>query len=207
MWLDLPVTVSAPAESRLALRRLIHMARKSFLIALAFALLSSPAFADVTERKSLQIVNDVSSEVRKYTRFTIFDDVRVGVAEDGIVVLSGKVTMPFKKDDIERIVSRVDGVSAVRNELGVLPVSPYDDELRYRIARAIYGNTNFWHYAAMANPPIHIIVERGHVTLTGVVNSNVERMLARSLATTFGAFSVKNELRTDAEMKALAERI
>jgi hyperosmotically inducible protein len=183
------------------------MARKSFLIALAFALLSSPAFADVTERKSLQIVNDVSSEVRKYTRFTIFDDVRVGVAEDGIVVLSGKVTMPFKKDDIERIVSRVDGVSAVRNELGVLPVSPYDEDLRFRIARAIYGNSNFWHYAAMANPPIHIIVERGHVTLTGVVNSNVERMLARSLATTFGAFSVKNELRTDSEMKALAEKI
>jgi hyperosmotically inducible protein len=183
------------------------MARKSFLIALAFALLSSPAFADVTERKSLQIVNDVSSEVRKYTRFTIFDDVRVGVAEDGIVVLSGKVTMPFKKDDIERIVSRVDGVSAVRNELGVLPVSPYDEDLRFRIARAIYGNSNFWHYAAMANPPIHIIVERCHVTLTGVVNSNVERMLARSLATTFGAFSVKNELRTDSEMKALAEKI
>ena len=89
----------------------------------------------------------------------------------------------------------------------MLPVSPYDDDLRYRIARAIYGNTNFWHYAAMANPPIHIIVERGHVTLTGVVHSNVERMLARSLATTFGAFSVKNELRTDAEMKQLAERL
>ena len=183
------------------------MARKSFFIALAFALLSSPAFADMTERKSLQIVNDVSSEVRKYTRFTIFDDVRVGLAEDGVVVLSGKVTMPFKKDDLERIVSRVDGVSAVRNELGVLPVSPYDEELRFRIARAIYGNSTFWHYASMANPPIHIIVERGHVTLTGVVNTNVERMLARSLATTFGAFSVKNELRTDAEMKALAESI
>jgi hyperosmotically inducible protein len=183
------------------------MARKSFLIALAFALLSSPAFAGGTERKSLQIVNDVSSEVRKYTRFTIFDDVRIGVDDTGVVLLSGKVTMPFKKDDIERIVGRVDGVTAVRNELGVLPVSRYDEELRYRIARAIYGNSNFWHYAAMASPPIHIIVERGHVTLTGVVNSNVERMLARSLATTFGAFSVKNELRTDAEMKELAEKI
>ena len=42
----------------------------------------------------------------------------------------------------------------------------------------------------MANPPIHIIVDGGHVTLTGVVNSNVERMLARSLATGFGELSV-----------------
>ena len=31
----------------------------------------------------------------------------------------------------------------------------------------------------MPNPPIHIIVERGRVTLTGVVQSEVDRMLAR----------------------------
>ena len=77
----------------------------------------------------------------------------------------------------------------------MLPVSPYDDELRSRIARAIYGNTAFWNYAAMPNPPIHIVVQNGHVTLTGVVQNNVDRMLARSLATTFGAFTVKNDSR------------
>ena len=53
----------------------------------------------------------------------------------------------------------------------------------------------------MVNPPIHIIVERGHVTLEGVVNSNVDRMLARSLASAFGAFSVTNDLKTDAEVE------
>jgi hyperosmotically inducible protein len=95
----------------------------------------------------------------------------------------------------------------VNNQIGVLPVSPFDDDLRYRIARAIYGHSNFWQYAAMANPPIHIVVEQGRVTLTGVVNSNVERMLARSLATTFGAFSVKNELKTDAEVQEQLEKI
>jgi osmotically-inducible protein OsmY len=58
----------------------------------------------------------------------------------------------------------------------------------------------------MANPPIHIIVENGRVRLTGVVASEVERMLARSLATSFGAFSVTSELKTDAEMKALLDR-
>ena len=54
----------------------------------------------------------------------------------------------------------------------------------------------------MANPPIHIIVEHGRVKLTGVVNSNVERMLARSLATGLGELSVESELRTDAEMRS-----
>jgi hypothetical protein len=38
--------------------------------------------------------------------------------------------------------------------------------------------------------------------LTGVVNSNVERMLARSLATGFGELSVVNELKTDAEVRS-----
>jgi hypothetical protein len=45
-------------------------------------------------------------------------------------------------------------------------------------------------------------VERGHVTLTGVVSSNVDRMLARSLAIGFGELSVTNELRTDAEVRS-----
>jgi osmotically-inducible protein OsmY len=57
----------------------------------------------------------------------------------------------------------------------------------------------------MANPPIHIVVERGRVTLTGVVQSNVDRVLARSLATQFGAFSVTNQLKTDAEVRDALE--
>ena len=85
-------------------------------------------------------------------------------------------------------------------DIEVLPVSIYDDELRQKIARAIYGNSAFWRYAAMVNPPIHIIVERGRVTLTGVVGSEVDRALARSLATGRGELSVANELRTDAEV-------
>jgi hypothetical protein len=52
-----------------------------------------------------------------------------------------------------------------------------------------------------------VIVERGRVTLEGVVNSNVERMLARSLASQHLAFSVTNNLKTDAEMKTELEKL
>jgi hypothetical protein len=38
------------------------------------------------------------------------------------------------------------------------------------------------------------------VTLTGTVNSEVERMLARSLATGFGELSVTNALKTPTEL-------
>jgi hyperosmotically inducible protein len=182
------------------------MFTRTILAALALALSTAPVYADLPERKGLEVLNDVAAQVRQYTRFTIFDDVNASL-DNGVVTLSGRVTMPFKKDDIGRRVARVQGVTQVRNDLTVLPVSPFDDELRYRIARAIYNNAAFWHYAAMANPPIHIVVENGRVTLTGVVNSNVERMLARSLATSFGAFSVKNELKTDAEVQQLMEHV
>ena len=91
---------------------------------------------------------------------------------------------------------------SVHDDISVLPVSQFDEELRYRIARSIYGNSNFWNYAMMPNPPIHIVVEHGRVTLTGVVGTDVDRMLARSLATQFGALSVTNALKTDAEMRA-----
>ena len=117
-------------------------------------------------------------------------------------MLTGRVTMPYKKDDLEKRIAKVDGVRSVRSEIGVLPVSQFDDELRHRVSRAIYSNPSFWNYAIMANPPIHIIVEGGHVTLAGVVNSNVERMLARSLATGLGELSVTNALKTDAEVKS-----
>jgi len=46
-------------------------------------------------------------------------------------------------------------------------------------------------------------VENGHVTLTGVVNSEVERRKAEAVArTTFGVFSVDNRLRLDSEMRS-----
>jgi hyperosmotically inducible periplasmic protein len=164
------------------------------------ALLSIAAGAFAQDNRDLQVADDIARQVNSYTKFTIFDDVNARI-DNGMVTLTGKVTMPYKKDDIGKRVAKIDGVREVQNLIEVLPVSSYDEELRHRIARAIYGNPSFWNYAAMANPPIHIIVDRGRVTLTGVVNSNVERMLARSLATGFGELSVVNDLRTDAEVR------
>jgi hyperosmotically inducible protein len=114
--------------------------------------------------------------------------------------------MPYKRDEITKRVAKVDGVRIVQDQISVLPVSTFDDQLRYRIARSIYSHSNFWNYAIMPNPPIHIVVEHGRVTLTGVVQSNVDRMLARSLATQFGALSVTNDLKTDAEVQATLEK-
>ena len=172
----------------------------------AFAATSAEATAakQTVERKDLQVFNDIADQVNRYTQLTIFDSISASVT-DGRVVLSGWVTMPFKRDDIEKRVRKVEGINSVDNKIGVLPVSQFDDELRFRIARAIYSHSLFWSYAAMVNPPIRVVVNHGRVTLEGVVQSNVDRMLARSLASGFGEFSVKNELKTDAEVREAME--
>src|SRR5437867_9844923 len=143
---------------------------------------AAPVNAD---RKDFQLFKDIATSVDRYTQFTIFDDIAASV-KDGVVTLTGKVTMPYKRSDIEKRVSKIDGVQSVKDEIAVLPVSQFDDELRYRIARSIYGHSNFWNYAIMPNPPIHIVVERGRVTLTGVVGSELDRVLARALASQCG---------------------
>ena len=178
----------------------------SFVATMALtASIAHAASGDVGDRKDFQVFKDVATSVERYAQFTIFDDVSANVT-DGVVTLTGKVTMPYKRDDMEKRVAKINGVRSVRDEITVLPVSQFDDELRYRIAGSIYNNSNFWNYAIMANPPIHIVVEHGRVTLTGVVQSEVDRMLARSLATQFGAFSVTNDLKTDAEVSAALEK-
>ena len=178
--------------------------KRIIVLVTALLLSASSSFAQA-ERKNLQVFNDISNTVNRYSFFTIFDDVSANV-ENGDVTLTGKVTQPYKRDDIAKRVAKVDGVQHVTNRIEVLPVSGFDEELRYRIARSIYGNSNFWNYAIMPNPPIHIIVDHGQVTLTGVVQSNVDRMLARSLATQFGAMSVKSELKTESEVKEQLEK-
>ena len=184
------------------------MLRKVGTATAGLLLVASVALASTvqpTERKDLQVFRDIANSVERYTQFTIYDDVNAGV-KDGVVTLTGKVTMPYKRDEIAKRVAKIDGVREVRDQISVLPVSTFDDQLRYRIARAIYRNSNFWNYAIMANPPIHIIVENSRVTLTGVVTSEVDRALARSLANQFGVLSVKNELKTDAEVQAALEK-
>lgn len=177
--------------------------RMVMALALTFAI-SAPAWADDA---NLQLFKAVQKEVLGYPQFGIFDMVHMQV-DNGAVVLTGKVTMPYKREAIAKRVQQVSGVTQLRNDIEVLPVSQFDDELRFRIARAIYGNANFWAYGSMVNPPIHIIVERGRVTLDGVVNSNVDRMLARSIASGFTSLGpVKNELKTDAEAKELLEKL
>ena len=179
-------------------------ATAALVIALGAFGFTTPAAA--ANNENLQLFRAVQKQVLNYTHFTIFDSVNMQINE-GTVTLTGWVTMPYKSTDIERRVSRVNGVTRVVNRIKELPVSQFDDNLRIRLARAIYSSPHFRGYGSMVNPPIHIIVEHGRVTLEGVVNNNVDRMIARSIASNFLAFDVKNELKTTQEAKEELEKL
>ena len=175
-----------------------------FVSALLTLGLASPGFA--ADRGNLQLFHNVSRQVARYAYLTIFDAVHANV-NAGVVTLTGKVTMPFKSADIEKRVAKVDGVTSVRNQIEVLPVSQFDNALRVGIARAIYAHPALSIYGIGVDPSIHVIVERGRVTLDGVVNNDADRLIANSIARSSGAFGVKNELKTNEEVKKELETL
>ena len=134
-----------------------------------------------------QIAKAIRHEVVSYVYYGIFDDISYRVA-NGQVELIGAVNQPFKKKDIERLVFKIPGVNGVTNGLKVLPTSIEDDRLRRQIARAIYRDPALTRYAIQPVPPIHIIVDTGHVTLTGVVNNDLEKNVAGVRASSFLSF-------------------
>ncbi len=139
----------------------------------------------------------IAKEVRRYAFFTVYDDVNIAIHE-GAVVLTGRVTMPFKSEEIETRVSKVLGVQSIANEIGTLPTNIGDQRIRANLSYRIYSDSLFRDYAFRVNPPIHIIVERGKVALTGAVRTEVEKRKAEIIArSTFGVFRVENRLTVD----------
>ena len=63
---------------------------------IAMLAMTAPAWAAGQE---LAIFRDVSRQVLQYSRYTVFDNVSAQVHE-GVVTLSGRVTMPFKSEAI-----------------------------------------------------------------------------------------------------------
>jgi hyperosmotically inducible protein len=147
------------------------------------------------------IARQAMHEIRMYPYYSVWDNVNLRVV-NGTAELSGDVSQPVKKADLGRIVARVPGVTAVDNELNVAPLSPFDNQLRVQVARAIFRNPVLSQYAIQPVPAIHIIVNNGHVRLEGMVRTQSEKDvagIAASSSMSFGA--VTNNLRVEQPSK------
>jgi hyperosmotically inducible periplasmic protein len=163
------------------------------------ALLAIPAFmygsANPPAPQSLEA--KVRHQLNMLPYYGVFDNLSFRV-DGSKVTLFGEVARPVLKYDAESAIKHIEGVSQVESHIEVLPLSNFDDQIRLRTARAIYGYPALSRYALGTHPPIHIVVKNGNVTLAGVVANSMDRDLAYLRANAIpGAFSVTNELRID----------
>ncbi|QQS46319.1 MAG: BON domain-containing protein [Acidobacteriota bacterium] len=180
----------------------MFMIRKSILTVLTVVLLAPvlPLQAS-SEPQSSRSREAMAGKIRKelvtLPFFGVFDNLSFKI-EENTVTLYGQVTRPSLKSSAERVVEKVNGVEEVINKIEVLPLSPMDDRIRIATYRAIYGQVGLDRLSLQANPPIHIIVKNGHVTLEGVVNSRSDSTRAFLAANGVpNVFSVTNKLRIE----------
>jgi hyperosmotically inducible protein len=163
------------------------------IVPMALGLLVPPGFGQ-SERAQKWLEREVRHELVMLPYYGVFDNL-VFQVDGATLTLLGQVTQPTLKIDAERVVTSIEGVERVVNNIEVLPLSPADDGIRLAVYRAIYGNSALNRYALQAVPPIHMVVKNGHVTLEGMVaqvgDKNIANLQASGVA---GVFSVTDNL-------------
>jgi hyperosmotically inducible periplasmic protein len=148
-----------------------------------------------TESDPGRIVSEARRRIVNYYANSIFDHIHID-GQGNKLIVGGEVTEPFKKEAIGNFLSHIPGVAAIENNIQVLPLSTTDEELRMRVARAIYDDPYFANYAETAHPTIHIIVSADVVTLAGTVNSDFDKSRAgQDARLVFSDVPVQNDLR------------
>lgn len=142
-------------------------------------------------------LRDTVSNKLRYDRVgygITFNNLTVAV-DNGTVTVGGNVRDYPDRDSAIAILETTSGVKDVVDEINVAPISTFDDQLRIRLARAIYGHPSLQMYALDPQAPIRIVVENGNVELAGIVRSEADRQIAFAQASSVpGVFRVQNNL-------------
>ena len=164
----------------------------------ASAAVAAPATSGGQAAGYDQLAKKVRHELVTLPWYGVFDNLEYQI-NGSTVTLYGQVVQASTRKDAERRVAKLAGVSRVVNQIEVLPLSSFDDSIRARTYRALFGwNSPLFRYGRGVNPSIHIVVNGGHVSLEGVVSNEADRNLANMLANGVpGVFSVKNNLQVE----------
>src|SRR5262245_12715019 len=200
------------------------MMLRTIVAAAAFALVAvggaMPVVAQATDDSAR--IEEIRNRLLRLPYYGPFDFLAFSY-EKGTVTLTGYAAHSTLSRDAERAVRQVSGVDQVVNKIEELPVSQNDDDIRWRTYFAIYSDPFLARYAPgggmlwghrhrpgrftfgsarrfpgvypVGNYPISIIVNRGRITLMGVVDSESDRNMAEIRARgVAGSFGVENEL-------------
>ena len=155
---------------------------------------AAPARNVAPARSETDIARDIAQRILS-ADYTVFDHIQFGF-DEGVVEIEGSLTTREKKDALENSIANISGVVSVRSDIRVQSDSSADQRLRRNLFRRIYDDPSFAEFADKPNPPVHIVVDGKHVTLTGAVDTLIQQMAAEAIVrTTFGVLSVKNRIR------------
>ena len=146
------------------------------------------------------IERKVFKKLLRLPYYGVFDN--IGFQVDGdTVTLSGKVAQARNKKDAENAVEDVEGIGRVVNNIEVLPLSPFDNSIRFRLLKTFAARGGgIFRYLQEPNPSVRLIVDGGHVTLEGFVATRGDYNLMNVLANGVSdVFSVKNNLIVEKE--------
>ena len=171
----------------------------ALVAALAISVTAVAAAPAGSPQDNARTANKVRKELVTLPYYGVFDNLAYKI-EGGTVTLYGQVVDAVTRKDAENRVKRIEGVERVVNNIQVLPVSGFDNTIRVRTYRAVARQGSLYRYFMGANPSIHIIVNRGRVTLEGVVSNRMDSQLAYMAARQVpGVFEVTNNLRVENE--------
>jgi BON domain-containing protein len=177
------------------------------------------------QQEILRIAKEVRKQIVTLPQYGVFDYLHFAIKGTDTVVLQGKASRPTLKSSAENVVKKIEGVTNVDNQIQVLPVSNNDDRIRAAVYASIYSYAPLQKYTSNRGGPIggrsvaraaggitndppigyhaiHIIVENGNVTLTGVVDNDSDMAIAEMRANIVsGVFSVDNDLQVASQVK------
>lgn len=182
---------------------------------------TAPAKTNTPTDVNEQQARELSKRLRALPDYGVYDFLSFQL-EDGKVVMKGFAHSPSVESGALKTARSLSGISEVKDEIEVLPLSRFDEQLRNSIFFRLYSSNSLSRYVAggrlmpadpflrpplgwantpvgswqpAGNYPIHIIVQNGHVSLEGVVDNKGDRDIAAILASgTPGVFSVTNNL-------------
>jgi hyperosmotically inducible periplasmic protein len=171
-------------------------------VALLTSLIAMPrAQTSVAERET---VAGIQKALGRLPYYGVFDFLAFGV-DRGTVTLVGYAYRGSLKAEAVQAVRRVHGVDDVVDRIEILPASQQDEAIRLATFANIYGDGHFSRYISggpvtvhydfnlfarfpnmqpVGMYPIHIIVKNLRTTLVGMVDTNLDKVVASTRART-----------------------
>ena len=157
----------------------------------ASAVVAGPAVSDAKPEKTIE--QQIFKRIASLPRYGVFDLINFEVQGD-TVILSGKTITLGTKRAAANAVKDLPGIRNVVNNIEELPPSGYDNSIRRGILRE-FADKGLYQYLWEPNPSVHIIVDRGRVSLEGYVNNRSDANLMNILANGVpGTMKVENNL-------------